>query len=556
MVLDTSCPDWEDRIRAGRTLVPDLPLNTALADKAERIFKRLRIPDLPGTPTFADAGADWLIPVIRAVFGSMDVATGERGIQEIFALVPKKNIKSTGSGGVMVTAIIMNRRPRAELNFIAPTKEIARISFDQAAGMILADPELRKRYHLQDHIRTITDRLSGAKAKIVAADTEAVTGGKQTYTLIDEVHVFADREKANRIFAEIRGALASMRDGFLWMITTQSKAPPAGVFKRELEFARKVRDGKVKHPLLPVLYELPKDLQQDDGWKRPDRLQMVNPNLGRSVSLGFLKREIAKAELGDPAELQLIASQHANVEIGVGLANDGWAGAPLWEGGAEPGLTLEGLLDRCEVVTVGIDGGGLDDLFGVAVKGREKGTKRWLAWYHALISPQGMDRRKADAPRYLDFEKDGDLTVVDALPDDLAWLQDTVALIKDSGLLAMVGADPAGIGGVVDALAEIGVTQESGLLVGVAQGIRLMGAAKTIERKLADGTYRHSGSPMMAWCVGSVKVRQTSTAMLIERSASGFGKIDPFVAGLNAAHLMGLNPGIKTIAYSRGDMFR
>src|SRR3546814_12523919 len=72
-------------------------------------------------------------------------------------------------------------------------------------------------------------------------------------------------------------------DGFLLQITTQSKKPPAGVFKSELHTARDVRDGKLRLPLLPVLYELPPALAQDGGWKDPKYWGLVNPNLGSSV---------------------------------------------------------------------------------------------------------------------------------------------------------------------------------------------------------------------------------------------------------------------------------
>ena len=545
MELDTACLDWQQRIEQGRSLVPPLPLDENEAARAVRIFNRLQVPDLIGKPPLSEAGGEWFRDIVRAVFGSYDPGANYRAIQEVFLLVPKKNGKSTYSAAVMVTAIIMNRRPNAELLLIAPTKEIADIAFGQAAGMIDADEELSKRYHRQQHIRTITDLRSGAKLKVVAADTDAITGVKATFTLIDETHVFASKSRASHVFIEVRGALASRPDGFLWQITTQSKEPPAGVFKSELEFARKVRDGAKRFPMLAVLYELPERLAADDGWKAPERLAMVNPNLGRSVSLDFLTREIDKAEDGGRETLALIASQHANVEVGIGLKTDGWAGVEVWSRGVEPGLTLESILERCEVVTCGIDGGGLDDLFGFAVVGREIGTRRWLAWCHALIGPEGLKRRKANEPQYRDFEAAGDLTIVESLPEDLEWLQATVGLILDSGKLGMVGADPAGIGGAVDALAEIGVTEEAGLLIGVAQGIKLMGAHKAVERKLADGSFVHGGSPLMNWCVGNARMRQTSTAVLVERSASGYGKIDPFMALLNAAHLMSLNPEPK-----------
>jgi phage terminase large subunit-like protein len=56
-------------------------------------------------------------------------------------------------------------------------------------------------------------------------------------------------------------------------------------------------------------------------------------------------------------------------------------------------------------VTIGIDGGGLDDLLGVAVIGRERGTNRWLGWAHGLISTIGAWRRKANAEDYLKLQE-------------------------------------------------------------------------------------------------------------------------------------------------------
>jgi phage terminase large subunit-like protein len=241
----------------------------------------------------------------------------------------------------------------------------------------------------------------------------------------------------------------------------------------------------------------------------------------------------------------LIASQHFNVQIGMSLRSDGWAGAHYWNRGIEDGLTLDSVIERSDAVVVGIDGGGLDDLLGIAVVGRETNSGAYLAWTHALISPEGRQRRKANESFYESFIANGDLTVVDELPDDISFVSDIVDKIKESKKLAGVGVDAIGIGGIVDALAKIGVTQEANLLVGVRQGISLMGAIKTLERKLVDGSFKHGGQTLMAWCAGNARVCPTPTGMRIARDDSGFAKIDPLMALFNAVALLAANPTAK-----------
>ncbi len=238
------------------------------------------------------------------------------------------------------------------------------------------------------------------------------------------------------------------------------------------------------------------------------------------------------------------------------MRSDGWAGALVWDRGIEPGLTLDQILDRSEVVTVGIDGGGLDDLLGIAVIGREKDTKRWLGWAHALISDIGLERRKANIEQYDQFERDGDLTKFafgaprsseseEHYNAGINYVVSLIRRVRDAGKLAQVGVDAAGIGAIVDACSDIGVTQDAETLDAVRQGIALMGAIKAIEIKLADYSFRHCGSGLLAWCVGNLRVIPTRTAMMVARDEAGFGKVDPVMALFNAAHLMSLNPEAK-----------
>ena len=491
----------------------------------------------------AEAAGDWFRDIVSALFGSYDPAINRRMVQELFLLVPKKNGKSSYAATIMVVAMIVNRRPGAEFLLIAPTKEIAGISYRQASGIIKADPELAKLFHLQQHIKCITHRRSGATLQIKAADTDVITGSKSTGILVDETHVFAKKSNAADIFVEIRGALAARPDGFMMQITTQSKEPPVGVFKAELALARDIRDGLVDLPRLAVLYELPEEVAKDDGWKRPELWARVNPNMGRSVDRVFLENALIAAERDSKEALALLASQHFNVEVGLALRNDAWAGAKYWLGAIDQTITLDELIERSEAAVVGIDGGGLDDLLGLAVIGRCRLTKCWLLWTRAWCHPDALEQRKQNISKLQDLIDAGELVLCEDPTQDIREVADIVERLSDEGLLPeeyAVGFDPAGVAAMVDELATRRINDKQ--VVGVAQGYRLSSAFWGMERKLKDGTLKHGGQGLMTWCVANAKAEQRGNALLITKQAAGKAKIDPLIASANAFMLMARNP--------------
>jgi len=556
---DFSCPDWVDRLRDGRSLLPELPLDEAAAARAVAIFDKLRLPDVAGTPSMADAAGDWVRDIVRALFGSMD-SGGRRQVKELFGLVPKKNSKTTSGAGIMLTALLMNERPRAEGLLIGPTQEIADLSFAQASGMIAEDPEgyLQKRFAVRDHIKTIEDLKNGSSLKIKTFDMRVMTGSKPTWVLVDELHVMSSVSYASRVIGQIRGGLLPRPDGFLLFITTQSDLPPAGVFRAELQLARGIRDGRIKGKgasMLPVLYEFPESMQtgKERPWEDPAFWHMVNPNLGLSISLDALEIDYAQAREKGEEEIRRWASQHLNVEIGLALHSDRWRGADFWESAGEPERcgSLEALLTRVEVATIGIDGGGLDDLLGLNVTGRDKETNQWLSWYHAWAQDDVFDRRKEIVETLQDFVRQGDLTICEYPTQDIEEVADLVQQVFEAGLLPEkygVGLDPVGVAALVDELAARGIDtdENGGPVTGVSQGFRLSSAIWGMERKLKDGTLKHSGSPMMAWCVGNAKAEQRGNAVLITKQAAGKAKIDPLIAGFNAFYLMSRNPVAAT----------
>ena len=537
----TACLDWAERIKTGKSIIPP-PLFPEEAEKALAVFKELRIVDAAGSPTFGEAAAPWVFDLVRSVFGAYDPESGRRLITEWLVCVPKKNSKSSLAAGIMMTALILNWRQSAEFAVLAPTVEVAGNAYAPAKDMVAKDEELSALLHVQSHIKSITHRESGAVLKVLAADSSTVGGKKSVGTLIDELWLFGKVATAESMFREALGGLASRPEGFVIYLTTQSDDPPAGVFKSKLQYARDVRDGKIVDPaFVSVIYEHPPDMVESGEAMKLSSLAMVNPNLGYSVDQAFLDREYKKAEAAGPESFRGFLAKHGNLELGMNLRSDRWAGSDFWEqAGTEKGLTLEQLIDRSEVLDVGIDGGGLDDLLGLAVLGRDKITREWLLWTHAWAHPSVLERRKSEAPRFRDFARDGDLTLVKNMGDDVADVADIVARCEASGLLDKVGCDPAGLGGITEALSEAEIPEEK--VIGISQGWKMTGAIKTAERKLAEGVMVHGAQPLMAWCVGNARVEPRGNAIIITKQASGTAKIDPLLAAFNAVTLMALNP--------------
>lgn len=537
----TSCPDWADRLRAGKSIIPP-PIFPERAEEALRVFRELKIVDAPGSPTFGEAGAQWVFDFVASVFGAYDVESGRRLIQEWFLCVPKKNSKSTLAAGVMMTAQILNWRQSAEFSILAPTIEVANNSFAPARDMVQRDDELDALLHVQTHVKTITHRESGAMLKVIAADSDTVGGKKGAGNLVDELWLFGKRPDAENMFREALGGLASRPEGFVIWLTTQSDEPPAGVFKQKLDYARDVRDGKIVDPqFVPIIYEFPPEMIEAKLHIVPANFGMVNPNIGFSVDRGYLERELTKAQHGDEGSLRGFLAKHLNVEIGLNLRGDRWAGADHWEGCGDGPKTLPELIQRSEVIVAGVDGGGLDDLLGFGAIGREIDTGRWLHWGKAWAHECVLERRKEIAPMLRDFERQGHLTIVpDDSEADVEELADLVEQLEESGLLDRIGVDQAGIGAVVDAIVDRGIDHDR--IVGIPQGWRLVGAIKTAERKLAAKTLLHAGQPVMAFSVSNAKAEARGNAIVITKQIAGSAKIDPLMAFFDCVALMAMNP--------------
>lgn len=555
-VWTTACLDWRERIKSGRSLMPCGALFPVEAAKGLAVFRSLKAVNVqhpdnlrdefggPVTPTVGEIAAPWMLELAEVLHGAYDVETGERLIREVFIKIPKKNWKSGFVGMLMLSLQMRSWRPANEAAVIAPTKDGADSVFKPMRNAVVSDPELDALFHVQPVMRTIRHRTTDMTCRVYAADTDTVAGKIWAFVAFEELWLLSKRHGCADMVLEARGGQSSRPEGLVLSITTESDEEPVGVYKAKLEYARKVRDGEIHAPhFLPLLYEWPEDMLKSKAYAEPENFHLVNPGWGLSVDPVEFGRDFEQATEAGSAALRLFFAKRLNVPPSENVGGS-WAGAEFWQKCGDPKLNFEELLKRSEVCTVGVDGGGLDDLLGLTVIGRERETGKWLWWSHAWVHPVALERRKDVAAKLRDLEAIGDLTIVKAVGDDVEALVELVVRLRAAALLPDehgIGVDPWGVATLLDALDDLDLPEKC--VIGVRQGSQtLNGPIKLTERKLAGGGITHCDQDLMLWCVGNAKVETHGNAILITKAASGSAKIDPLMAGFSAVYLMSMNP--------------
>lgn len=549
-----ACPDWFEKLKRGETPIPAVPIDPVLAECAVALFNKLRVPDVLGMPTMEVAAGEWMRDIVRVAFGSVDRETGKRLVGEIFNLVPKKNGKTTNAATLGLIWLMMNRRPNVDGIIVGPTQEVAEKCFEQASLMIAADEYLARRFKVIDHKKTIIDRhidpatgvRRNAKLKIKSFDPKVVTGSIPAFAILDELHVMAHASYASRVVGQIRGGMVTNDESLLIIITTQSEVPPFGIFKEELEYARKVRDGEVTEDvrMLPILYEFPEAMQRapEKPWLDVANWPLVLPNLGRSLTLARLQSEWRTAQQKGEGAAREWASQHLNVQIGTAMHGGRWIGVDYWDAAADRAITLDYIKANSDVVVAGGDVGGLDDLWGLAILGRHKDTRHWMLWAKAWAQPIVLERHKKSAEKFRDFEREKSLVICERVTQDAEEAAAILVDLRDCGLLPQaggIGLDPAGVPALLEELALYDIGEP--LVASVSQGYRLSSAIFGAERKLADGTLKHCGSDLLHWSVGNILAESRGSNVYLQKRTAG-EKIDPIMAAFNAIEMMSRNP--------------
>jgi len=219
--------------------------------------------------------------IIRPVFGTMN-GNEVRQYRMVYVEVPRKNGKSTMSGGIGLYLLFADHEQGAEIYCCAGDRDQASIVFDISASMVRQEPALDEKCEIRDSYKRIIRKDKASIYRAISAEDKTKFGYNPHGVIFDELHVQPNR----KLFDTMVTGFGARVQPLLVMITTAGIYDPKSIAWEQHEYADKILRGVFKDPtFLPVIYAADKE----DDWKDPKIWKKANPNLGVTITKEYLK---------------------------------------------------------------------------------------------------------------------------------------------------------------------------------------------------------------------------------------------------------------------------
>jgi phage terminase large subunit-like protein len=388
----------------------------ARADHVLAFFETvLRLPDL-----LDDDGhprpfllEPWQAFVIGSLFGWVD-DVGLRRFREAYIEVGKGNGKTPMCAGIGLYGLFMDGERAAEIYAAAADQDQAMILFRDAVRMAESSPDLGDILSLSGgaHVWKIDHKPSLSFFKTFSRESGAKSGTRPHMALLDELH----EQPTPQISIKVRAG-AKGRSQPMFVEITNSGFDRTSICWQHHEHSRKILEQTVEdEQWFGYICALDKD---DDPLKDESCWIKANPNLGVSIGMEYLRRQVKNAT-NIPGETNTVLrlnfcewTQADNRDIDMGI----WRGCKPMPSEAE--------LIRADCFGC-LDLGETDDFTAwgrlwVLEDGRVAVKMRY--WV-----PQTALDRYPNRP-YAQWQREGLLTVTDGSVTNYAFVR--AAIVKD-----------------------------------------------------------------------------------------------------------------------------
>lgn len=456
----------------------------------------------------------WQQAIVACIFGFVDSA-GLRRYRHVLLYVPRKNGKTPFCAGILLLILYCDGEPGAEIYCAAADRDQAALAFAHAKGMVEQNPRLQKHVTVFKTSKCVELAKLHSTLKVISAEANTKHGYNSHAVLVDELHAQKDRELVD----VLRTSFGARRQPLEIDATTADFWRPESICNETLAYAKRVRDNKgdpaapgYDPRCLPVIFEAMKE----DDWKSEDVWRRVNPNLGVSISLDYMRGEFKRA-IESPSFENTFKRFHLNMQT---EQAERWIQMDAWNacGGAlKPlaGRTCIGALDLSST----------RDLSALVLLFPDGGEYDILPFFWCP-KDRAHERELRDRVPYETWAKQGRIELTPGNVIDYDWIKDRLGKLRSQHNICEIAFDPWNATQTVLQLQADGFK-----MVEFPQSFKTMNdPCKQVEKLMIEKKLRHGGHPVLKWMASNVAARRDPAGNIKLDKEKSFERIDGIVA--------------------------
>ncbi len=448
-----------------------------------------------------------------------------RRYREALLFVSRKNGKTPLAAAVALYVFFCDGEKGQQDYVAAAEREQAGMLFRQAKGMIELSPQLRAACRIYGgnaaagQSRSVVRESDGSFLRVIAADANTQHGGNTHLVIIDELHAQPNRDLVD-VLTTSTASENRAQPLTLYLTTADYNRPSIcnEVYARGVA-ARDAQPGEAGDDpsFLPAIYEAKKT----DDWRDEAVWAKANPNLGVSVSIDYLRREVKRAESSLPYR-SIFLRLHLNMQTD---AAEGAIDLLQWDAMAG-GVDDEDLAGRdC---WGGLDLSSTTDLSAFALVFPLEDEDERMAVRVWMWAPSATAHRRSREDRvpYESWGEEGFVTLTDGNAIDHDVIRRDVNEICERYNVKSIGADQYNAVQLLIQLRGDGLPVEK-----FGQGFFSMSpAVKALLTLVAEGRLLHGGNPALRWMAGNFMLDKDPAENLKPTKKRSPDRIDGMVA--------------------------
>lgn len=525
--------------------------DAAAAERAFQFFGLLSLPcdgELDGKPFKLEPFQEF---IVGSLFGWKG-EDGYRRFRTAYVEQGKGNGKTPLAAGIGLYGLVADGEAGAEIYSGATTAFQAGILFRDAKRMVTASAALAPRLEVLEH--NIAYPRTDSFFRPVSSEHRQLSGPRPHMALIDEVH-----EHPNALVVDkLRAGTKGRRQALVFEITN-SGHDRTSVCWAHHEYSRKILEGSLANDswfayvcgLDPCAdcRAKGKDMPDEtcgkcDRWDDEATWPKANPNLGVSITLKYLREQVAEAK-GMPTKEGIV--KRLNFCLWT-ESETAWLPRELWALGAVPvrvrpgarchgGLDMAAKLDLAAFALAFPDGAGGVDL---------------LAWFW-IPEATADAREKADKVPYRVWAREGRVKLTPGNVVDPNVIEKDIQGLAGQYQLESVRYDQWNATQMALNLQQYGLT-----MVEFAQSpANYNEPTREFERLLKAGKLRHGAHPVLDWCASNVTVLTDRRGLVrpVKPEAQSAKKVDGIQAAVMALAGLITTPDETSVYETRGIEF-